>query len=70
MTGRKLEDDLYKRQPPTKKTVALTASTKTAGFGGLGPVPTRRRRKRRKLWSVMRPRAVNPNFISYLWKIS
>jgi len=33
-TGRKLKDDFYKRQLPTKQASAPTASTKTAGFGG------------------------------------
>ncbi|MCX8202085.1 MAG: radical SAM protein, partial [Candidatus Caldarchaeum sp.] len=37
-TGRKLKDDFYKRQLPTKQAAIPTASTKTAGFGGLKPV--------------------------------
>jgi uncharacterized radical SAM superfamily Fe-S cluster-containing enzyme len=34
-TGRKLKDDFYKRQLPTKQTTVPMASTKTAGFGGV-----------------------------------
>jgi len=34
-TGRKLKDDFYKRQLPTKRTVVPVASTKTSGFGGM-----------------------------------
>jgi uncharacterized radical SAM superfamily Fe-S cluster-containing enzyme len=33
-TGRKLKDDFYKRQLPSKQTAVPMASTKTAGFGG------------------------------------
>ncbi|MEM3013943.1 MAG: radical SAM protein, partial [Candidatus Bathyarchaeia archaeon] len=39
-TGRKLKDDFYKRQLPTKQTAVPMASTKTAGFGGLKTLPT------------------------------
>ncbi|MEM4234293.1 MAG: hypothetical protein QXU75_04025, partial [Candidatus Methanomethylicaceae archaeon] len=39
-TGRKLKDDFYKRQLPTKQPPMPTASTKTAGFGGLKTLPT------------------------------
>ncbi|MEM3081242.1 MAG: hypothetical protein QXH35_06045, partial [Nitrososphaerota archaeon] len=39
-TGRKLKDDFYKRQLPTKQPAIPIASTKTAGFGGLRQVPT------------------------------
>ncbi|MEM4494569.1 MAG: radical SAM protein [Candidatus Caldarchaeum sp.] len=38
-TGRKLKDDFYKRQLPTKQQPISMASTKTAGFGGLREVP-------------------------------
>jgi hypothetical protein len=34
-TGRKLKDDFYKRQLPTKQGGVPMASTKTAGFGGV-----------------------------------
>jgi hypothetical protein len=34
-TGRKLKDDFYKRQLPTKQSGVPMASTKTAGFGGV-----------------------------------
>lgn len=39
-TGRKLKDDFYKRQLPTKQTQVSLVSTKTAGFGGLKPLQT------------------------------
>ncbi|MEM1941139.1 MAG: radical SAM protein, partial [Candidatus Caldarchaeum sp.] len=38
-TGRKLKDDFYKRQLPSKQQAVPMASTKTAGFGGLKEVP-------------------------------
>ncbi len=38
-TGRKLKDDFYKRQLPSKQQTIPLASTKTAGFGGLKEVP-------------------------------
>ena len=34
-TGRRLKDDFYKRQLPTKQTAVPMASTKTAGYGGV-----------------------------------
>ncbi|BAJ50771.1 Fe-S oxidoreductase [Candidatus Caldarchaeum subterraneum] len=38
-TGRKLKDDFYKRQLPSKQQTVPMASTKTAGFGGLKEIP-------------------------------
>ncbi|HIQ30012.1 MAG TPA: radical SAM protein, partial [Candidatus Caldiarchaeum subterraneum] len=39
-TGRKLKDDFYKRKLPTKREQpVITASTKTAGFGGMKQIP-------------------------------
>ncbi|MEM0348874.1 MAG: radical SAM protein [Candidatus Caldarchaeum sp.] len=38
-TGRKLKDDFYKRQLPSKQQAVPMASTKTAGFGGIREVP-------------------------------
>ncbi|MEM2941598.1 MAG: hypothetical protein QW304_08645 [Thermoproteota archaeon] len=40
--SRKLKDDFYKRQLPTKQTGVPMASTKTAGFVGLNNIPVNR----------------------------
>ncbi|MCS7143046.1 MAG: radical SAM protein, partial [Aigarchaeota archaeon] len=45
-TGRRLADDFYKRKIPVNNSVP-TASTKTAGFGGMKPVPTLQNETRR-----------------------